>query len=608
MCSGRSRYQATPAVTERPIKKIPTIRDLAVRMAAASHDERGQLIGDFAELYGWSRQTVYRHLQKEGWSSGRKRRADAGTSAVDDRTLATIAGMLKVGVRRNGKATMMVPTARSILAANGHAVPVGNAQLTRLLRQRHQDLFTQRQPRAWHAQRSAHPNHVHLVDPSLCLIYYLPEGGQRVIRDDEAYKNKPENLERIGDLKVWRYVLVDHYTATVVVRYYQARGESAANLFDFLLYAWQRREGRAFHGVPKILYWDKGSANTAAVIKNALAALDVAPIEHEAGNPRAKGAVEKANHLVETLFETRLKYEPVRDVDELNAAAEAWSLAFNANVIPEYDSRVRRIGMREPMSRYGLWQTIRPDHLRILPDVEVCRYLLSASPKERQVRGDLTVSFRHPAAKRSCYYDVSNIPGVHARSVVSVSALAYGNCSVLVHVHDYLGDEQTYELEPIAFDEVSGFRLDAALIGEEFKRQPDTVADTAGKRADAALFPGLTADEIKAAKDKNLVPLGGTIDAHSHLADVVPPSFMRRPGTALDVPNRKYVEAKLITPVQAAIKLQRVIDDPTVSVPYLEYVSQRYPEGLTEPQFEALVHELLDELQPSNDTPIRVIK
>lgn len=568
---------------------LDEVRALAQRLDAAPHGDRGRIVQQFADHFGWSPAKTYRELKRVGWSSGRKPRADRGKTRQDEITLTTLASTLRLGLRKNGKATMHTPTAVSMLSVNGYEFKVGNARINSLLRRQQLNTESQRQGKASQPQRSLHPNHVHLVDPSLCLIYYLPDGGQAVIRDDEAYKNKPENIESLGDLKVWRYVLADHYSGTYILRYYQAKGETQANLFDFLLYCWQQLDGRAFHGVPKILYWDKGSANTAAAIKNALRALEVTPIEHEAGNPRAKGAVEVANNIIETHFESRLKYEPVRNVDELNAAAEAWYNAFNADRIPNYDARLKRKGMAEPMSRYGLWQTVRQEHLRLLPDPEICRYLLSADPQERQVRADLTISFKHPAAKRTQHYDVSHLPNIYPRATVRVSPLVYGNLQVLVYVADYKGEEQSFAIEPIAYDERSGFRMDAAVIGEEMKSQPDTTIDSGGKAADQAAFPGKDVAAIKKARDRNEVPFEGRINAHSHLADIVPPSYMRRPGTELDVPNRARPETKPLSITEACKRLVLELGPAADGASYYELVKGWYPDGVPETEFEELV-------------------
>jgi len=419
------------------------LRRLARRLDAAGHGQRTALIDEVAAMFGWSRNKTYKLLAQVGWTSGRKKRADAGRTTQDEAALTDLSATLRVGLRANGKATMETPTARSLLGANGREFSVSNGRLNTLMRQRQMDLASQRRERPVQRQRSLHPNHVHQVDPSLCLIYYEPDGTQRMMDEAKFYKNKPANVARIEDFKVWRYVLVDHYSATIQVRYYRAAGETTANLWDFLLFCWEARDDCPFHGVPQILVWDKGSANTSKAIQCALHALEVTHIPHEAGNPRAKGSVENANNLVEKLFESRLRYEPIRNVDELNAAALGWMNAYNADRIPDYDARLQRRGMREPVSRFGLWQTIRQAHLRLLPDRELCQYLLSAEPKPRRVNNDITISFRHPNTKRSERYDLRHIPEAFAGATVDVAPLIYGPNQVSVTVEDYRGERHS---------------------------------------------------------------------------------------------------------------------------------------------------------------------
>ena len=78
------------------------------------------------------------------------------------------------------------------------------------------------------------------------------------------------------------------------------------------------------HGAPKILVWDKGSANTATGIKRVLEAIGVAQHPHTTEHPEAKGQVEQANNLIERQFEARLRFEPRNTVEKLNAAAWVW--------------------------------------------------------------------------------------------------------------------------------------------------------------------------------------------------------------------------------------------------------------------------------------------
>jgi len=577
-----------PISNNPAIIALQVITQLAKRLDATPHNSRGEIILNFATQFGWSNAKVYRQLKTVGWSSCRKSRSDKGQTSQDPEALTHLSAAVRLGVRKNGKITMQTPNARSMLSANGRQFAVGNARLNTLMKERCMDIKKQKQPSAYQPQKSLYPNHVHQVDPSLCLIYYLKDGSQKILGDDEIYKNKPENIERLGSLKVWRYVLTDHYSSTIIVRYYQAKGETQENLFDFLLYAWKKLGDRVFHGVPKILSWDKGSANTAKAIACALCALDVEAITHEAGNPRAKGSVEQSNNLVEKLFESRLRYEPVKNIDEINYAVESWYNAYNSDSIPYYDAKLSRRFMAEPKARYSIWQIINKNQLRILPDEELCRYLLSAKPEERKVRADLSVSFKHPNKKRTSYYDISHIDGVYPRAIIKVSPLIYGEAQIIVYVENYQGIEQTFIIDAIEADSFSGFANNAAIIGEEYKSQPDTVIEQAGKAADRAAFPNKDEDEIKKEKNKNHAPFNGTIDAHSHLRNVRTPDYMQRPGSELSIPDRKHTEIKPLTNIEACKRLISELGR-IDGVNYHDIVSQYYPEGVPLSEFDELV-------------------
>ena len=71
------------------------------------------------------------------------------------------------------------------------------------------------------------------------------------------------------------------------------------------------------HGVPFILYTDKGCANTSGLFKNLLERLDVTFIPHATGNSRAKGQVENGNNIVETQFEGRLRFIKIESLEQL---------------------------------------------------------------------------------------------------------------------------------------------------------------------------------------------------------------------------------------------------------------------------------------------------
>lgn len=226
------------------------IRQLARKLDDAPHGTGGKLLDEATAFLGMSRQTVYRYLKKvAGWESGRKCRADKGTTSVNSAALLTLATIQRESVRDNGKQTMHTPVARSVLEANGLQVDVSNAHLNRLLRDRGLNVQAQRQATPATKLRYPHPNHTHQVDPSLCLVYYL-NGRQHIMEDSQFYKNKLENLAKVK-FKVWRYALYDGASGAIVVWYCEAAGETQANLFNFLMHAWGKQDGRLFHGVPR---------------------------------------------------------------------------------------------------------------------------------------------------------------------------------------------------------------------------------------------------------------------------------------------------------------------------------------------------------------------
>ena len=543
--------------TPSDINMQDSYRQLAKQLDAAPSGKQGVLRTAFEKMHGVSTRTIYSNLKKVGWSSGRKKRCDAGTTAIDEKTLEELEAVTRLSQRANGKHTMPTSVAASMLAGSGREINLSNSRLNELRRQRKSTAKDQKRASPHQQLRSLHPNHVHQVDPSYCLLYYAPSGEQKIqkfVDESDMYANKPENLEKINNLKCWRYVLTDHYSGSIIVRYYQSKGETSANLWDFLLYCWQSLDSRPFRGVPDIMVWDKGSANTSGAIKNALNSLQVEHIAHMAKNPRAKGQVESSNNIVECHFESRLKFEPVNSVDELNRAAEAWYNAWNANLLPRQDSRLSRRGMPQPIARFDLWQRIlkTPEKLRELPPIEMCRYLLKAAPKPKTVQGSLEISFKHPAAPRSFQYSLKGLAHVVIGEKVAVAPLYYGNCQIMVTIKDCLGEDYNHVIEPREFDD-AGFALDAPIWGESIKAMPDTEVEKRNKTSDKTAFPDMDLEQIKKAKAKQTTPFEGKLNAHSHLKDIKQPAFMRREGSNIEL-TEQYQPAQRKPLTRIALK------------------------------------------------------
>lgn len=563
------------------------VRQLARRLDEAEHGSGTAMVREAGEFLGLSVQTVYRHLKAvAGWSSGRKARSDKGSTSVSADALVTLGAAQREAIRANGKQTLFTTTARGILEQNGHSFRVSNGQLNKLMRDRKLNVAAQRVADPVQALRAPHPNHTHQIDPSLCLVYYL-KGRQYIIRDDEFYKNKLDRLAQVK-FKVYRYVCYDKASATVIPWYTEAAGEDQHNLFRFLMFAWGLQQGRPFHGVPRHLLWDKGSANTSSAVRSLLDALGVVHITHEAGNSRAKGGVENGNNIVETQFESRLRFQPVEDVDQLNAAAFAWANAYSANLIPGQDTRLRRPGLQLPVARYDLWQLITAEQLRVLPPLEVCQAFMRSKEEERQVKPNQSITFRHPSAGRTLTYSLRGFDGVNVGDMVKVRGLVYGECAVQVQVERYNGDPLIYRCEPEDnFDEF-GQQADAAEIGAEFKRAAKTGAEQAATAMDEAAYPGMTADEVKAARAKRVAPFNG-LNAHAYLQDVQLPVYLPRQGSAIETPaHAAPAGPELIDAVTAMLRIVGAIGR-HLSAEENAFFMKRYGDGVPEDQVAALI-------------------
>lgn len=584
---------------------LPGLLELSARLKAAGHGERRAMVEAHAALLGRSTNTVYGWLRDYAdHDSGRKRRADAGTSRLPERTLDMVAALLKESQRANGKQTMPLGVAMNILDANGYEFDVSPSQVSRLLRQHGMDMKTLETPRVAQDLRALHPNHVHQIDPSLCLLFYAPGGKQHLMTDAKFYKNKQENYAKVK-LKVWRYVRYDRASGVIDVRYFESAGESQAVLFEFLMWTWGKQEGRLNYGVPKLLLWDKGSANTSHAIQNLLDALGVQHETHAAGHAWAKGGVEQANNLVETQFESRLRVEPVNSVEELNAAALRWCRDWNANLIKHVDARLVRAS-GEPMVRDDLWNLIlrTPGALVALPSREVCQWFMTGRERERQVN-NLQISFAHPELGRAARYDLRAwAEFIHNRQKVTVTPLLMRDGLLRVEVERFGSDPLVVEVEPVREFDAFGSRADAQVIGEGYVRSVESASETAARRlVQAAYGEGTTLDAAEALREKSARPFaqandGRGLTAHGNLGQEEAPARLlpvasEVSGDAVRAAGRavREVQAAPLTHVEAAKRLRALVGD-AWTAEHFAWLAQRHPAGVQEDALQAIADEI----------------
>lgn len=513
-----------------PPSLLQALFSLKNKLDATGFGKRNALVNSFAAQICKRPSTVYRWLSTHtDFTSSRKVRSDCGKTKIPDETLNFIAGVKREGVRGNGKATMPTCVAMNIAAANGLSVSVSKSRFNAVMRQHKLDVKTVSAARNTKTMRSLYPNHVHQIDPSLCLIFYMG-GKQKIMRDEEFYKNKLENIAKVK-LKVWRYVCYDHFSGRIDVRYFEAAGENQQSLFDFLLYTWGKQPNRLSYGKPTKLLWDKGSANTGHGVTNMLDALGVEHETHFAGHAWAKGGVEQGNNLVETHFESRLKLEPVETCAQLNAAVELWARDYNANALAHIDSRIRRES-GEPLVRDDLWQLIlqTPEYLVEMPSREVCAYFLHGAEKPRQVK-NLQISFKHPELSAAYQYDlkpwaeyltngeqVQVVPLLMRQGAIRVEISMLGRAPLLV------------EIDPPKDFDAAGRNMAAQVIGEGYSRAKETAGERAAKQLLAAAYgDGVNMDDADKLRAKQTKPFahmnnGKGVVAHSHLGKAELPS------------------------------------------------------------------------------------
>lgn len=576
------------ALTERLVSVARAARD-------AGHGNRGAVYDAACAELGLSRATLLRKLKEVSVTDKRKKRTDAGRSALSRDEAALISATLREATRKNGKRLYSIADAVETLRTNGFIsagrtdeetgefFPLSEDTISRALRNYglHPEQLDAPAPSSEMA--SLHPNHVWEIDASLCTLYYLSNGhkGLQVMDSAKFYKNKPANIARIASDRVWSYEITDHTSGWIYVEYVMG-AESGENLCSVLINAMQERGGAdVLHGVPKILYLDPGSANTAGMTKNMCRSLGINLIAHKPHNARATGQVEKARDIIERKLEPGLKFQPVNSLEELNALAVKWRSHFNATAV---HSRHRK-------TRTDIWLKITADQLTKAPTAEVCRELAVAAPESRKVTSKLRVPFR------GIEYDVSAVPGVMVGEKLMITRNPWRTDAAQVVLTGEDGHEMFFLVDEVKKNEF-GFAESAAVFGESHKAVADTPAQTAAKEIEQLVTDTESATDAAAARKAKALPFGGRLDPYKHIDDTTLPTYMPRRGQASEVRSPR-VEQRPLTHVEAAKVLREkfTASGHKWTPEHYRQLAAQYPDGVPEAA--------LDEVMVTLTTPAR---
>jgi len=477
---------------------------------------RSKVIEEYTLRTGFTSQHLYRIARQFGYISGRRSRADKGVrkSGLTDMQVELVAGLIHTTAREVKGPIMPVERSLEIFIDSGYidADQVTPSGMRGILRKHQLNAASLKISDPHSRMRSLHPNHCHVFDVSVCIQYYLKgKKGLCIMDERDFYKNKLHNYAKVKT-RLLRYVIVDHFSGMFYFRYFEAAGETQNNLYTFLVEAWRGRDDARypFRGVPFNLLMDNGAANSARAVVSFLKRLEINIPAGRPYNSERQGAVERMHGIIEEWFESGLRLQPAYDLDTLNVWAFDFCINHNAN----------RVHTRHGMTRTQCWLMIRQGELRELPDQEILSELYSYTDEQftRLVNRDYAISYKGDN------YNLKHVEGiVPGRSTVRIVINPFDLETIGVIFNDIV-----YEAKPVKVlpAELGAFPANAAIIGQEYKSQPDSVVQQAKKRIENMAY----GEERR----KDQIPFEG-LKVFGHQADKVDLTLMLRKGTPMEI-------------------------------------------------------------------------
>lgn len=578
---------------------ILTERVLAIARAAekAGHGGKDAVYQTGCQALGISKATLLRKIKQVSYKPPRKQRVDYGTSALTRKEALKISGVMTVSHRKNGKRLYSLEKTVNALRANGlinagyidnetgEWFPLSVDAISRALYRYRLHPNQLGAPAPCVQLKTDHPNHVWQLDASLCVLYYLKnpakgrttrDSGLRMMSEAEFNKNKPKNLARVVNDRVWSFELTDH-TSSWIYAEYRFGGETAQNFTDVLINAMQERGGAdVLHGVPRILYTDPGCALVSSTLRNLCKTLGIQLIAHKARNARATGSVEKARDILECNFESGLRFVQVDNIDELNRLVGLWRKKYNRTAIH------RRTGM----TRTDCWLRITPAQLIKAPSVDVCRELAVSLPENRKVNDYLRVSF---GGKE---YDVRGVPGVCNNDWLQIVRNPWRDSEAQVVIMNEDGLEVFCRVPEVVKDEY-GFALNGPTLGQSFRALPNTTAQHHLAEVEQTLYGTATPGETAAAQKANASPFGGRFNPYLDNERDTPPIYLPKPGQVSTVCAPRFEERLNPVVVVQQLRARFQAAGKTWRSEFYTTLTRRFPDGIPADQVDALGDELM---------------
>ena len=571
----------------------------ALEKADPCNGERGRIVARLAETLNRSLNTTYNYLKKYGaWESGKKPRKGKGETCVPEALCRKVAGLVICGDRANGKRPMCIKDAVKRWEANGEGIAdpeTGEVTMpsvetiSRAMRRYgcHPDQLRVASPSV--RMRTEYPNRLWQADASVCVLYRIRGTGNIGLMKEESYnEKKPENLIKIRNTRIVRYIVVDHCSGNFYLRYEQAAGEDAKGFLDTLIDAMTDRGPQdVMHGVPEILYTDPGPGPASSLVTGFCGQMGITPAQHVPGRARATGSVEKCQDIVECKFESRLRFLEVPDVAQLQALADRWRRHFCATAIHT----------RTKKTRNDVWLSIPAEKLRTV-EADVMHSIAAWGEVRCQVKDDFTISAdtrTHYGVRR---YDLRELGyhGLQVRDSVSVRLNPYKAPSIIAVIEKPDGEKLSFEVPPMQFDG-AGFDLGAPAFGEGFKAMPKTRAEKTLETIKKEAYGVQSVEEAEKMRRAGKPAYAG-IDIMADIKEA--PIYLKKAGTPLQVEEQR-ADVPPMKRLSFALMMRR--DHPDVwrddnTDECAEWLRTRYPDTVPGNEIEAVIERMREKFAP----------
>ena len=571
----------------------------ALEKADPCNGDRGRIVARLAETLNRSLNTTYQYLKKYGgWESGKKPRKGKGETCVPEALCRKVAGLVICGDRANGKRPMCIKDAVKRWEANGEGIAdpeTGEVTMpsvetiSRAMRRYgcHPDQLRVASPSV--RMRTEYPNRLWQADASVCVLYRIRGTGNIGLMKEESYnEKKPENLIKIRNTRIVRYIVVDHCSGNFYLRYEQAAGEDAKGVLDTLIDAITDRGPQdVMHGVPEILYTDPGPGPASSLVTGFCGQMGITPAQHVPGRARATGSVEKCQDIVECKFESRLRFLEVPDVAQLQVLADRWRRYFCATAIHT----------RTKKTRNDVWLSIPAEKLRTA-EADVMHSIAAWGEVRCQVKDDFTISAdtrTHYGVRR---YDLRELGyhGLQVRDSVSVRLNPYKAPSIIAVIEKPDGEKVSFEVPPMQFDG-AGFDLGAPAFGEGFKAMPKTRAEKTLEAIKKEAYGVQSVEEADKMRRAGKPAYAG-IDIMADVKEA--PTYLKKAGTPLQVEEQK-ADVPPMKRLSFALMMRR--DHPDVwrddnTDECAEWLRTRYPDTVPGNEIEAVIERMREKFAP----------